>query len=37
MFFEKKLDFLIWECYYKKAVARVVELADSLDSGSSVH
>ena len=31
------LDILPPQCYYNRANARVVELADSLDSGSSVH
>ena len=31
------LDILPPRCYYNRANARVVELADSLDSGSSVH
>ena len=39
---EKTVDFSVYLCYYVQAVerqqyARVVELADSLDSGSSVH
>ena len=39
---EKTVDFSVYLCYYIQAVerqqyARVVELADSLDSGSSVH